>query len=48
VDGIPFEVAVKRARSRKEMREPALRPGKTAERLPWAEKTRGGAEGHRG
>jgi hypothetical protein len=44
VDGIPFEVAVKRARSKEEMREPVPRPNKTAERMPWAEKARGGAE----
>jgi hypothetical protein len=44
VNGIPFEVAVKRARSREEMRESAPRPGRTAERLPWAEKARGEAK----
>jgi hypothetical protein len=34
VNGIPFEVAFKRAKSKAEMREPAPRPERTAERLP--------------
>jgi hypothetical protein len=37
VNGIPFEVAVKRARSRAEMREPVPKPERTAEKLPWGE-----------
>lgn len=37
VNGTPFEVVVKRARSREEMGEPVPRPERTAERLPWAE-----------
>ena len=40
VNGSPFEVAVKRARSREEMGEPVPKPERTAERLPWAEKAR--------
>jgi hypothetical protein len=44
VNGIPFEVAVKRARSREEMREPVPRPERTAERLPWGERARDIAE----
>ena len=35
-------MAVKKARSRREMREP--KPEKTAEKLPWAEKARETAE----
>ena len=34
VNGSPFEVAVKRAGSREEMREPTPKPERTAERLP--------------
>ena len=37
VNGTPFEVVVKRARRKDEMREPVPRPERTAERLPWAE-----------
>jgi hypothetical protein len=44
VNGIPFEVALKRARSREEMREPVPKPEKTAEKLPWAEKAKGETE----
>jgi hypothetical protein len=44
VNGIPFEVAVKRARSREEMREPVPKPERTAEKIPGAEKARGEAE----
>lgn len=41
VRGEPFEVAVKLARRRSEMEEPVPRPGKTPEKLPWAERAEG-------
>jgi hypothetical protein len=44
VNGIPFEVAINRARSREEMREPGPRPERTAERLPWVEVAKSEAE----
>jgi len=44
VNGIPFEVAVKKARSRREMRERVPKPERTAERLQWEEKARETAE----
>ena len=44
VHGQPFEVAVKRARNREEMRESAspgaTKPQRSAEELPWAERAR--------
>ena len=40
VNGIPLEVAIKRAKSRAEMREPVPKPERTAERIPWAEKAK--------
>jgi hypothetical protein len=36
-NGSPFEVAIKRARSKKEIGEPTSKPEKTAEQPPWAE-----------
>ncbi len=48
VHGQPFEVAVKRARSKEEMWEPGPEPEKTAERLPWAEAARKAEEERRG
>jgi hypothetical protein len=48
VNGAPFEVAVKRARRREEMREPVPKPERTAEGLPWGEKARDAAEEGRG
>jgi hypothetical protein len=36
-NGTPFEVAVKRARSKEETGEPFPKPERTVERLPWAE-----------
>ena len=41
-DGQPFEVAVRRARSKQEMREPggAKKSGRTVEERPWAERAR--------
>ena len=44
VHGEPFEVAVKRAKSREEMEEPVPRPEKTPEKLPWLERTLGTEE----
>ena len=35
VNGTPFEVDVKRARSKDELGEPVPKPERTAERLPW-------------
>jgi hypothetical protein len=40
VDVTPFEVAVKRARSGEEMQEPAPKPERTTEQLPWATRTK--------
>jgi hypothetical protein len=37
INGIPFEVAVKWAKSKEEMWEPIPKPEKTAEKLPWVE-----------
>jgi hypothetical protein len=45
VNGIPFEVAVKRAKSREGMEEPVPRPEKTQEKLPWARRSRNGDQG---
>jgi hypothetical protein len=44
-NGSRFEVAVKRARIKKEMSEPTPKPEKTAEDLPWTKRAGGGAEG---
>ena len=44
LNGVEFEVAIKKARSKQEMREPVSKPERTAERIPWAEKTKGEAE----
>lgn len=41
-----FQVVVKRASRREEMREPVPKPEKTAEELPWAELARRTAERH--
>ena len=43
-NGTPFEVAVKRASSREEMGEPAPKPERTAEELPWARRATDAAE----
>jgi hypothetical protein len=44
VNGAGFEVAVKKATSREGMREPAPKPRRTAEQLPWGKKVRDAAE----
>jgi hypothetical protein len=43
-NGTEFEVAVKKATSREGMREPAPKPRRTAEDLPWGTKARDAAE----
>ena len=45
VNGIPFEVAVKRARSKDEMGEPVPKPERTAEQLPWSTEGQGDGRG---
>jgi hypothetical protein len=48
VNGAPFEVDVKWAKSKEEMEQPVPKPERTAEELPWAERARGTLEERHG